>query len=96
MIHVETAALVGILDEAIAHLKTYEAAQPAPANVSADAQAYDTATQILAELRDLLGKSRTAHCSFAEADIAAIRLERVRQALAGVSARAPETPIELF
>lgn len=96
MIQVETATLARVLGEAIDHLQTYEAAQSSPSKVNAEAQSFDTANQILTELRDLLIKSQTDHCSFAEPDIAAIRLERVRHALTGVTAERSQPPVELF
>lgn len=96
MIQVETATLARVLGDAIDYLQTYEAAKPMPVKVSAEVQALDMATQILAELRDLLNKSQTDHCSFAEPDIAAIRLERVRHALTGVTTERSQPPVELF
>lgn len=96
MIEIKTTALAQVLDEALAHLKAFETAQTKPSTVSAEAQAYDTATQILAELRDLLAKTQTENCAFTDTTIAAVRLERVRHALLGTPVPAPQKSIELF
>lgn len=96
MIEIKTSALAQVLDEALAHLKAFETTQANPVSVSAEAQAYDTATQILAELRDLLAKTQTENCVFTDTTIAAVRLERVRHALLGAPALAPQKSIELF
>ena len=93
---VPTSALVAVLNDARAQFATFEAAQEHSNDVSAEIQAFDTATQILADLSTLLASAVTAHVDFTDADIASVRLQRVRDALSGASFDAAQPQIELF